>query len=304
MVSASTVTAASKVTGATSAAVGAFAINVQFLNDNSRLADALVPAVASLVALPLGVAAETPLRAWRLQMILAAAMPLITPPQSTQGPRGLPRWSSSPSTCSGRIARELHDIVDIVAHHMSVIAVRTETAPFRLPELPQAARDDMAETSAIAREALTEMRRLLGVLRGADTGAERAPQRGIDRLDGLITAVRGAGLTVDLQVVGVERPLPPGVELSAYWIVQEALSSTLRHAPGAPASVEVGYEPACLRLRIRNGAPTARVDRPRPASPGQGTVGMRERATMLGGSLAAGPASEGGHLVEAVLPPS
>ncbi|HWD48254.1 MAG TPA: histidine kinase dimerization/phosphoacceptor domain-containing protein [Actinomycetota bacterium] len=102
-----------------------------------------------------------------------------------------------------RIARELHDVVD---HHMSVIAVRAATAPFRIPGLPEAVKDDMAETSAIAREALAEMRRLLSVLRGADTDAERVPQPGMDRLEGLVAAVRGAGLTVDARVEGDQRP--------------------------------------------------------------------------------------------------
>jgi signal transduction histidine kinase len=198
-----------------------------------------------------------------------------------------------------RIARELHDVV---AHHMSVIAVRAETAPFRIPGLPDAVKDDMAETSAIAREALAEMRRLLGVLRGADTDAELAPQPGMDRLEGLVAAVRGAGLAVDLQVVGVQRQLPSGVELSAYRILQEALSNALRHAPGAHVSMEVGYEPDRLRLRVHNDPPPDPGGRPRPGTPGQGLIGMRERAAMLGGTLRAGPGEQGDYLVEAVLP--
>jgi signal transduction histidine kinase len=198
-----------------------------------------------------------------------------------------------------RIARELHDVV---AHHMSVIAVRAETAPFRIPGLPDAVKDDMAETSAIAREALTEMRRLLGVLRGADSDAERAPQPGMDRLEGLVAAVRGAGLAVELRVVGDQRPLPSGVELSAYRIMQEALSNTLRHAPGARATVEVHYQPGRLWLRVRNGPPPVPGGQQAPAAPGHGIVGMRERATMLGGTLAAGPTADGGYLVEATLP--
>jgi signal transduction histidine kinase len=198
-----------------------------------------------------------------------------------------------------RIARELHDIV---AHHMSVIAVRAETAPFRMPELPEAVKDDMAETSAIAREALTEMRRLLGVLRGADADAERAPQPGMDRLEGLVAAVRGAGLAVDLQITDGQRPLPAGVELSAYRILQEALSNALRHAPGARATAEVAYEPDRLRLRVHNDPPPSAGEHPPPARPGHGILGMRERAAMLGGTLAAGPTPDGGYTVEAVLP--
>jgi signal transduction histidine kinase len=368
------------------ATAGGFALTAQYLATNSELPPALVPLLSALIALPLGLAAETPLRAWRMQILLAVAIPLIVPPLGGQSPPWPPTlifialyvlyavavrlelhlvigvwlvtdgailWSwlitgsradrLGPANVTilfitivlaygyligtrrrlqqevvegrqrqeedharralleerARIARELHDIV---AHHMSVIAVRTETAPFRIPELPPAAKEDMAETSAIAREALTEMRRLLGVLRGADTGAELAPQPGIDRLETLIAAVRGAGLTVDLQVRGGERPLPSGVELSAYRIIQEALSNTLRHAPGARATVEVDYQPDRLWLRVRNDAPTVRGDHPQPASPGQGIIGMRERAAMLGGDLAAGPTSGGGYLVEAALP--
>ncbi|HET8640883.1 MAG TPA: histidine kinase, partial [Pseudonocardiaceae bacterium] len=198
-----------------------------------------------------------------------------------------------------RIARELHDVV---AHHMSVIAVRAETAPFRIPGLPEAVKDDMAETSAIAREALTEMRRLLGVLRGADVDPERVPQPGMDRLEGLVAAVQGAGLTVDVRVEGDQRPLPPAVELSAYRIMQEALSNALRHAPAAPAAVEVRYEPERLRLRVRNDRPRVPGANPVAGAAGHGIVGMRERAAMLGGTLSAGPTSDGGYLVEAVLP--
>ena len=198
-----------------------------------------------------------------------------------------------------RIARELHDVV---AHHMSVIAVRAETAPFRIPGLPEAVKDDMAETSAIAREALTEMRRLLGVLRGADADPERVPQPGMDRLEGLVAAVQGAGLTVDVRVEGNQRPLPQAVELSAYRIMQEALSNALRHAPGAPAAIEVRYEPERLRLRVRNDRPPVPGTHPMPGAAGHGIVGMRERVTMLGGTLSAGPTSDGGYLVEAVLP--
>ncbi|HEX6674336.1 MAG TPA: sensor histidine kinase [Actinomycetes bacterium] len=368
------------------AAAATFLPTVEYMFDNHRIADFLVPPLAVLVVLPLGLAGRTPLRAWRLQMLVAAAVVVVAPPLSREGPPWPPPvilvaiyviyavavrvglhllvgiWlvtgatvvfsfvaTGARATTSGevyatlalltvgfaycyligtrrrlqhelvegrqqqeeeqarsalleeraRIARELHDIV---AHHMSVIAVRTETAPFRIPELPEAAKDDLAETSAIAREALTEMRRLLGVLRGADASVEHAPQPGMGGLDALLAAVRGAGLAVDLRVVGAARPLPSGVELSAYRIIQEALSNTLRHAPGASATVEVGYEPDRLWLRVRNEAPPGRPDHARPAQPGQGIIGMRERAAMLGGHLATGATPQGGYLVEAVLP--
>ena len=114
--------------------------------------------------------------------------------------------------------------------------------------------------------------------------------------------MRGAGLAVDLRITDGQRPLPAGVELSAYRILQEALSNALRHAPGARATAEVAYEPDRLRLRVHNGPPPVRPDRPSPPRPGHGVLGMRERAAMLGGTLAAGPTPDGGYLVEAVLP--
>jgi signal transduction histidine kinase len=104
-----------------------------------------------------------------------------------------------------------------------------------------------------------------------------------------------------VRVVGDQRPLPSAVELSAYRILQEALSNALRHAPGASAAVEVGYEPERLRLRVRNDPPPA-PGTPAPGAPGHGIVGMRERVAMLGGTLSAGPTADGGYLVEAVLP--
>jgi signal transduction histidine kinase len=122
----------------------------------------------------------------------------------------------------------------------------------------------------------------------------------MDRLEGLVAAVRGAGLAVEVRVVGEQRPLPSAVELSAYRILQEALSNALRHAPGAPAAVEVRYEPERLRLRVRNDPPP--VPGTPPGAPGHGIVGMRERVAMLGGTLSAAPTGDGGYLVEATLP--
>jgi signal transduction histidine kinase len=139
------------------------------------------------------------------------------------------------------------------------------------------------------------------VLRGADSDAEHAPQPGMYRLEGLVAAVRGAGLTVDLRVVGTRRPLPSGVELSAYRIMQEALSNALSHAPGARATAEVHFEPGRLWLRVHNDPPAGGA-RQRPAAPGHGIIGMRERAAIFGGSLTAGATADGGYLVEAVLP--
>ncbi|MCW2902803.1 MAG: Signal transduction histidine kinase [Streptosporangiaceae bacterium] len=201
-----------------------------------------------------------------------------------------------------RIARELHDVV---AHSVSMIAVQAETAPYTMSQLsPEAARG-YAEIARTAREALIEMRRLLGVLR-ADSGAEPevTPQPRLDRLPELIEQHRGAGGRADISVQGSPRGLSPTIELSAYRIVQEALTNARRHAPGAQVRVELSYLPDRLAVRVRNaGSPDAtRILDPNDLGGGHGLVGMRERATILGGRFSAGPATEGGFLVEAELP--
>ncbi|GHJ40033.1 sensor histidine kinase [Streptomyces sp. TS71-3] len=195
------------------------------------------------------------------------------------------------------IARELHDVV---AHHMSVVAIQAEAAPYRVenppPELTQAF--STIRENAVA--ALTELRRLLGVVRAEDYQAPDAPQPTLADLDTLLANVREAGLDVTKTVTGAVRELPPGVELSAYRFVQEALSNVLRHAPGARASVEIGHVLGGLGLRIVNGPATE------PAKPshgaGHGVTGMRERVTMLGGEMTAGPTADGGYEVAAFLP--
>ncbi|MFB8027563.1 MULTISPECIES: sensor histidine kinase [unclassified Streptomyces] len=199
-----------------------------------------------------------------------------------------------------RIARELHDVV---AHHMSVISIQAQVAPHLVAHPSDELRENLAGIRENAVQALAELRRVLGVLRAEDAAADgvrHAPQPTLDRLDELISTVRSTGVSVTTGTTGRRRPLPPGVELSAFRIVQEALSNVLRHAPGAGARVEVGYHSAAVTVRITNTAPDA------PGRPtggvGHGLLGMRERAAMLGGDLAHGPTPGGGYEVVATLP--
>jgi signal transduction histidine kinase len=204
-----------------------------------------------------------------------------------------------------RIARELHDVV---AHHISVIAVQAETARLTTPGLPDAGAQRFAAIGDTARAGLTEMRRLLGVLREDANLAEpdlpqlpapdRQPQPGLAQLGDLIDEARqAAGSVVRLIVSGPVTRLDPGVELAAYRIAQEALTNARRHAPGAAVDVELRYAGDVLRLRIRDNGPGL-ADR----HTGHGLLGMRERAAAAGGSLRTEPAPGGGFRVEAELP--
>jgi signal transduction histidine kinase len=197
-----------------------------------------------------------------------------------------------------RIARELHDVV---AHHMSLIAVRAETAPYRLPGLPESAQAEFGSLSEVARQALAEMRRLLGVLRH-DQPADLAPQPELADVPALVDTARRAGLPVELSAPAALDHVPSGVGICAYRIVQESLSNASQHAPGAAVTVSVDHEPGAVLLRVANGpggSPGRSEDEYRP---GHGLIGMRERVAVLGGSLSAGPSPDGGFVVCAVLP--
>ena len=195
-----------------------------------------------------------------------------------------------------RIARELHDVV---AHHISMIAVQAETARLTTPGMPAEGAKRLVAIGDTARAALTEMRRLLGVLR-EDAGTEptRAPQPGLVQLNELIDAAReSTGSCMRLIVRGRVVPLDPGIELTAFRIVQEALTNVRRHAPGAAVDVHLNYQEDHLRVRVRDNGPGPRGD-----GTGHGLLGMRERASMVGGELHAGPAPGSGFLVETRLP--
>jgi signal transduction histidine kinase len=194
------------------------------------------------------------------------------------------------------IARELHDIV---AHHLSMIAVQSETARMTSPKLSADARGRFEAIAQTARDALTETRRLLGVLR-EDVGgdAERAPQPGLDQLAELVDTARDAGSNVRLILQGKVVQLPAGIELAAYRIVQEALTNARRHAPGADVDVEVTYGTDALKLRVRDYGPGPAEE----LLAGHGLVGMRDRATIAGGTFACGAADGSGFAVDVELP--
>ncbi|MFF3391051.1 sensor histidine kinase [Streptomyces sp. NPDC002669] len=195
------------------------------------------------------------------------------------------------------IARELHDVV---AHHMSVVAIQAEAAPYRVENPPPELEQAFVTIRENAVAALTELRRVLGVVRAEDYQAPEAPQPTLAQLDGLLANVREAGLETEKTVTGAVRELPQGVELSAYRIIQEALSNTLRHAPGATAGVEISYVLGGIGLRIVNGPPTGPV-KPSPGA-GHGITGMRERVAMLDGAMTAETTAEGGYEITAFIP--
>ncbi|MEU3375231.1 sensor histidine kinase [Streptomyces sp. NPDC006711] len=195
------------------------------------------------------------------------------------------------------IARELHDVV---AHHMSVVAIQAEAAPYRVENTPPELTQAFATIRENAVAALTELRRVLGVVRAEDYEAPDAPQPTLADLDSLLANVREAGLPVEKVITGAVRELPQGVELSAYRIIQEALSNTLRHAPGAGARVEIGYVLGGLGLRVVNGPATSQAG-PSQGS-GHGLTGMAERVAMLGGVMTAERTAEDGYEVTVFIP--
>ncbi|MFQ6855257.1 histidine kinase [Streptomyces sp. 35M1] len=197
------------------------------------------------------------------------------------------------------IARELHDVV---AHHMSVVAIQAEAAPYRVENPPPELEQAFVTIRENAVAALTELRRVLGVVRAEDYEAPDAPQPTLAALDGLLDNVRETGLETEKVITGAVRELPQGVELSAYRIVQEALSNSLRHAPGASARVELGYVLGGLGLRVVNGPPRGLV-KPSPGA-GHGITGMRERVAMLNGEMTAQATDDGGYEVAVFLPVS
>ncbi len=195
-----------------------------------------------------------------------------------------------------RMARELHDAI---AHGVSVMVVQAEAAEEVLDVDPVSTRTALQKVQRSGREALFELRRLVGILRDHETGTELAPQPSLAHLDTLVAQLREAGVNVDLRVEGEPVSLPRGIDLSAYRIVQEALTNVLKHAGPARAAVRVRYRPDALLLEVSDDGRGAAA----PANGnGHGLIGMRERAALYGGVLDATARPEGGFRVRASLP--
>jgi signal transduction histidine kinase len=199
-----------------------------------------------------------------------------------------------------RIARELHDII---THHVSVIVIQAGAGLTALERRPDQARTALEAIDRTSRQALTDMRRMLGIL-GEGPSADdpsRQPMPGLGRLGELIEEVRAAGLPVELSIDGDRRPLDAGIELSAYRIVQEALTNTLKHASGARARVHLGFEDQALEIEVTDQGGSGRRNLGEAGTGGRGLIGMRERVAVFGGDLEAGP-YQGGFRVRARLP--
>jgi signal transduction histidine kinase len=194
-----------------------------------------------------------------------------------------------------RIARELHDVV---SHSISVVAVQTQAVRRRLSPEQTREIDDLRAVETTARQAMIEMRRLFGVLRSNGERPSLAPQPGLDQLERLLADTRAAGLPVELRVEGNRVPLPPGVDLAAYRIVQEALTNTRKHAGPAHVEVTLRFSDRELVLLIED---DGKHRSSAPDQAGHGLVGMRERVELYGGRLEAGSRPEGGFVVRATL---
>jgi signal transduction histidine kinase len=196
----------------------------------------------------------------------------------------------------GRIARELHDVV---AHAVSVMVLQVGAVRHRMPDTDTADREALKNVEQAGRTALAEMRRLLNAMRSDDDDLELLPHPGLDDLDALVEEVTHAGLAVRLQIHGEPVPLPPSLDLSAYRILQEGLTNTLKHGHAREAELDVHFSPTELRLEVRDdGTGGASAD----SGLGHGLVGIRERVKIYGGEMLAGASDAGGFVLRARLP--
>ncbi|MFI5841518.1 sensor histidine kinase [Catenuloplanes sp. NPDC051500] len=196
-----------------------------------------------------------------------------------------------------RIARELHDVV---THHVSVMVIQAGAARAVLAAAPDQAREALLAVESTGRSALTELRHTMGLLSAPEPDAPEEPQPGLEGLPALVARLHDAGVRVRLHTTGEARPVPPGIGLTAFRVVQEALTNMVRHAPGAAATVVVEFAPETLRVEVGNTAPVL------PAAPGptggHGLIGLRERLAVYGGTLRAEPRPGAGYRVEASIP--
>lgn len=192
-----------------------------------------------------------------------------------------------------RIARELHDVV---AHGMSVVVLQARGGRRMIDTDPGQARGALDDIERVASECLDEMRRLLGILRGGET-APLAPQPKLRELESLVTQARRSGAAVDLHIEGEPRELPPAVELSVYRIAQEALTNSLKHAPGSRAQLQIVYGDSTVTVIACDDGPGGTT-----GGEGHGLIGMRERVDLFGGTFSAGAQVDGGFAVRAILP--
>ncbi|GAA3393006.1 sensor histidine kinase [Cryptosporangium minutisporangium] len=252
-------------------------------------------AVPFLILVPLGVAAYG-LRGWRSRADAERARVATLEGERAEAVR------RATARERARIARELHDVV---THNVSVMVIQAGAARKVLDSAPEQAREALLAVEAGGRAAMTELRHVMGLLTidSDEAEPELAPQPGLSQVEPLIDRVRNAGVPVELVVTGVPGPLPEGIDLAAYRVVQEALTNTVKHAAGAPAVVRIDYGADRLWIEVTDaGGVASDPERAEPDGAGQGLIGLRERLAVYGGVLQAGPRIRGGYRVEAVIP--
>ncbi|MFE2232658.1 sensor histidine kinase [Streptomyces sp. JL2001] len=285
------------------ATLAALPVSVVLVGTSGNSVTPIVPNeyIALLILVPMAVAAVG-LRTWKLRTDEGRTRLSALEREQAEALRRAVEHERA------RIARELHDVV---THNVSVMIIQAGAARTIMKKSPELAGEALLAVEAGGRAAMTELRHVMGLLtttdedEAADPGADPAdpagapaPQPGLDQLETLVGRVRDTGLPVDLTVTGPARPLPPGLELAAYRVVQEALTNTVKHASGATAAVTVEYGPERLRVEVTDtgGTPGA------GAGSGRGLIGLRERLAVHDGTLTTGRRLTGGYRVEALIP--
>ncbi|WP_329224989.1 histidine kinase [Streptomyces sp. NBC_01460] len=284
-----------------SATLAALPVSVVLVSASGNSVTPIVPNeyVALLILVPMAVAAVG-LRTWKLRTDEGRARLSALEREQVEA------LHRAVAHERARIARELHDVV---THNVSVMIIQAGAARKIMKASPEQAGEALLAVEAGGRAAMTELRHVMGLLTMADEsaltglegpGAVPAPQPGLDQLESLVGRVRDTGLPVELTVTGQPRPLPPGVELAAYRVVQEALTNTVKHAAGATAAVIVDHGPDQLRVEVTDTGGDAGAGA--AAGNGRGLIGLRERLAVYGGTLDTGRRPSGGYRVEALIP--